>query len=258
MIPVHQGEIACYVALTAKVALPVVVLLHGAARNSGVLAHWAARLADVANVVLVDLPGHGRSGASGAASVEAMAEILDEALRKILRGQRALLVGESLGGTVALAIAGRRHMADDGGGPIHAVFAADPPLTTGKLWQVQGTFRRFLTDDSQPFLARLAEAVFGMSAQGIVERVYYPLVGALDIPAVIATGDIPLHPARRVEGVACLVDAVDAFVLENLYPGKVELVHVPLCGHLLLTDAQDACDSIIRRLLAGISAGAAA
>jgi pimeloyl-ACP methyl ester carboxylesterase len=42
---------------------PVVVLIHGALRWSDLLTHWAEALADIADVVLVDLPGHGWSDA---------------------------------------------------------------------------------------------------------------------------------------------------------------------------------------------------
>ena len=38
---------------------PVAVFLHGALRRAELLAEWGDRLADIADVVLVDLPGHG-------------------------------------------------------------------------------------------------------------------------------------------------------------------------------------------------------
>lgn len=225
---------------------PVVVFLHGALRNAAVLLPWVEMLGNVADVVLVDMPGHGRSAPIAPATVPMMAEAIHEALRAALPGRQLLLVGESMGGTIALAIGGQADPAW-----MRAVFAADPPVTTAKLWSVADNFRRLLAKEpNHPFAARFGRDAFGITADDIEELIYYPLIGALRMPALIATGDIRLLPPRRLIGVTCLFDAVDQFVVGELYPDKASIRRLANCGHLLLVDAKDECLALIRELLA--------
>jgi pimeloyl-ACP methyl ester carboxylesterase len=224
----------------------VVVFLHGAWRRAEVFEPWADLLADVADVVLVDLPGHGQSDPIAGASVAAMADCVHEALRAALPGRQVLLVGESLGALIALTIGGETDRQ-----PVKAVFAVDPPFTTAKLWSVGQTVRHHVTQGKfSEFGIRLAKESFGLSGDEAEEIIYYPLIGELRVPTVIATGDLSLLPPRRVKGLTCLFDTVDRFVLEQLYPGKVEVQQFADCGHLLLIDAKDRCLQIIKGMLA--------
>jgi len=245
--PTRTGAVVVYAAQAPKESQrPVVVLLHGALRNAAVLLPWADLLSEVADVVLVDLPGHGRSATIAPASVVAMADAVHEALKAALPGRQLLLVGESLGGTVALAIGGQ---ADPDW--LRAVFAADPPVTTAKLWSVADNFRRVIASQpDNPFFARFGRDAFGITPDDIEEIIYYPLVGALRMAALIVTGDIRLLPPRRLNGVTCLFDPVDQFVVANLYPDKARIHRIANCGHLVLTDAKEECLGLIRELLA--------
>ncbi|KRB41977.1 hypothetical protein ASE02_03965 [Phenylobacterium sp. Root700] len=210
------------------------------------LTHWADLLAEHADVMLMDLPGHGRSTTAGAASISGMAATLHEAICAGLAGRRVLIMGESLGGTIALSLGGMAEL-----GPIRAVFAADPPVTTGKLWTVANAFRRHMGNSAEEtFVDRLGRETFGITPNGVEELIYYPLIGGLRVPTVIATGDIPLLPPRQLSGVTCLFDPVDQFVARTLYPGKTEIELIANCGHLLLVDAPSACLDIVRRMLA--------
>jgi pimeloyl-ACP methyl ester carboxylesterase len=246
-IPTRQGDIAAYLAEPWRGGEhPLIIMLHGALRSAAVLGGWGERLAGIADVALVDLPGHGNSNAPDQASVAGMTPILAEAIRTAFPGRRALLVGESLGGTIGLAIGGL-----DDPGPVRAVFAADPPITTTKLWSVHGNFRKVMGQGpGETFVDRLGRDTFGMTTDGLREIVYYPLIGALKLPAVIATGDVPLQPPRILSKVTSLFDGVDQFVAGKLYPGKVRIERIPDCGHLLLLEAPEACLTIIRRMMA--------
>ena len=151
-----------------------------------------------------------------------------------------------MGGLVALALGGREDP-----GPIRAVLAADPPLTTAKLWNVAANFRRAMAQkpDDQ-FLVSFASEVFGITATDLEERIYYPFLGALRVPALIVTGDIPLLPPRPLNRVACLFDEVDRFVVEKLYPGKAQVHQCTDAGHLILAEARSECLALIKAMLA--------
>jgi pimeloyl-ACP methyl ester carboxylesterase len=243
--PTRRGPIASYSAISPLAqGRPVAVILHGALRASPALFPWAAQLSDLCDTMLIDLPGHGQSSSSGPASIQGMAEAVHEAISAGLAHRRVLVVGESLGGAVALAIGGIDS------GPVEAVFAADPPMTTGKLWNLVGVFRSAMGKSAEPtFVDRLGRETFGITPMGIEELIYYPLIGRLRVPAVIATGDVPLLPPRSMSGIACLFDAVDRFVLENLYPGKVRIEQIPNCGHVLLVSAPGTCREIVADML---------
>lgn len=71
---------------------------------------WIYQLRDVGNalsVLAVDLPGHGESDASDAASVEEYARAVGDALDALGTGP-VVAAGHSLGGAVAIALAARR------------------------------------------------------------------------------------------------------------------------------------------------------
>jgi pimeloyl-ACP methyl ester carboxylesterase len=93
---------------TAPGALWPVVLIHGASGNLGDLRlALGDRLAQTRRVVLVDRPGHGwsdRPGGKADASPARQAALIAQALEGISL-DRFVLVGHSLGGTVAAAFA---------------------------------------------------------------------------------------------------------------------------------------------------------
>jgi pimeloyl-ACP methyl ester carboxylesterase len=220
---------------------PLVVMLHGALRHSGVLAGWVAQLEPRFGVLLVDLPGHGRSPPCGTASVRSFAENIGDALEPFIRNRPTLVVGESLGGLIALALGGINPPS------VKGVIAADPPLTTAKLWHVVDALKsaKAAYPDNR-FIQEFARNIFGVGDGGeAIERNYYPILGDLRIPGLVMTGDLPLFPRRAVNGTPCLLDDVDRWVIETVFSDKVTLTQVPGSGHLLLTDAQHACLQLI-------------
>ncbi|MDQ7010296.1 MAG: pimeloyl-ACP methyl ester esterase BioH [Mariprofundaceae bacterium] len=79
---------------------PALTLIHGWGMNSAVFAPLAARLAQDFCVILVDLPGYGRSSWAGedlAAQLQLLAQTLPP----------SMLIGHSLGGVYAQALASR-------------------------------------------------------------------------------------------------------------------------------------------------------
>jgi pimeloyl-ACP methyl ester carboxylesterase len=104
---------------------PTIVLLHGFAGSL----HWWDNLVPLLSsrfhVVRFDLLGHGGSSKpDGGYSMEHQAQLIDEALHRI-GIRRALIVGHSMGGLVATALATRDHALAAG------VALVDSPPTAG-------------------------------------------------------------------------------------------------------------------------------
>lgn len=81
-----------------------IVLLHGFTQNSSCWGRFADRLAEVAAVTAVDLPGHGHS-AHDDADLWTTAELVADVIRDVADGEPALVVGYSMGGRTALHLA---------------------------------------------------------------------------------------------------------------------------------------------------------
>jgi len=82
---------------------PPLVLIHGA---GGTHLHWPAEIRRLPNfrVYALDLPGHGKSSGRGLQTIEAYAESVIEWLEAVGL-HRALFVGHSMGGAIALTLA---------------------------------------------------------------------------------------------------------------------------------------------------------
>jgi pimeloyl-ACP methyl ester carboxylesterase len=241
-----DARIACYRVpewITGR--RPAIVMLHGARRSARYLAGWAARLRASADVYLMDLPAHGRSTPVGSPSIANMAAVLGEAISDTIRDQPVLLVGESVGGLVGFALGGQTPP-----GTVRAVLALEPLMTTRKWWTWRpdrlAHIRRATLADSP--MAAFDESVFGIRPDRVEERIYYDLIGGLQIPAIIAAGDRSLLVPNAV-GLPAAFDDVDRFVIERLYPGKADIRVLTGAGHVLVDDAPDACAGLIDEML---------
>jgi pimeloyl-ACP methyl ester carboxylesterase len=221
---------------------PVLILIHGALRHSIDLFEWVQLGEPDFDVVFIDLPGHGKSPATPSATVEIFAANVGDAITCALGNREVVVVGESLGGLVAIAL-GTLPL-----GNIRAIIAADPPLTMGKLWHIRNAIFNFLASSpSNLFLKSFALNIFGVDADGNAhERNYLPLIEQSHKPILILTGDVPLFPVRNVNAVPSLVDEIDRYVISRFAGDKAKVEIVANCGHLLLIDAQQQC----RRLIA--------
>ncbi|WP_100611111.1 alpha/beta fold hydrolase [Confluentibacter lentus] len=82
-----------------------IVLLHGFLENSTIWNHFVPKLSEKNRVICIDLLGHGKTGCLGYIhTMELMAEVV-EAVLNHLNIKKAILIGHSMGGYVALAFA---------------------------------------------------------------------------------------------------------------------------------------------------------
>lgn len=217
---------------------PVALMLHGALRNGSVLYPWVRLLDTHFDVVFVDLPGHGSSPAIEEVGLETFTTNIGDAVHSTFAGREVVVIGESLGGLIALA------MGDGSIAEVRAVIGADPPLATRKLYHIAQAMRGMMAQEpANTFLADFSQSFYGVRRDGILEeRLYYHVFGALKVPALVLTGDFLLPPVPMPsQGVPCLMDHVDRYIIEQLFPGRAEIKIVPDCGHLMLIDAIDPC-----------------
>ena len=86
---------------------PTLLCVHGAGGNH---THWGFQvrdLCDVAQVVAVDLPGHGKSPPIPDVSIDAYADSIERVVERI-GGTNVVIAGHSMGGAIALTIGLRR------------------------------------------------------------------------------------------------------------------------------------------------------
>lgn len=213
---------------------PVVIILHGALRHSENTQVWMPVLADDYDVLLVDLPGHGRSPPDKNASVAGFTARLRELIARHLAERDIVVIGESVGGLVALGLG-------DGRMPqVRGVLVSDPPLSTGKLWPVFNNFLRPSAGPHSDFVKAFYFNTFGYflteGGGGIArEHLYYPLIEAVKVRTLVLTGDLPLFPVRPMpNNVPCLLDDVDRMIIRSIRNPNVALATVPGVGHLCL------------------------
>lgn len=98
-----MGERLFYALHRGEGARTAVVLVHGA---GGSHVHWPAALRRLpgATVYALDLPGHGRSEGEGRRSIGAYRDVV-RAFLEAAGLERAVLVGHSMGGAIALEVA---------------------------------------------------------------------------------------------------------------------------------------------------------
>lgn len=222
---------------------PVALLIHGALRNSNNLKSWIPILSDRFDVVIADLPGHGRSPGEGDPTIAALIPRFKELVARHFEHRDIVVVGESIGALIGLGLA-------DGQVPqIKGVLAADPPLTTAKQWAIFVNFQRraakvpLLGDYLMSFMLE----VFGYTPEAIVaDRIYYKYVDAVKIPVLMLTGDVPLWPVRPQTTIPCLLDATDRWMLGTLKNPNISLTTIKGSDHLCLDKPTEQCKAAVR------------
>lgn len=93
------------IAYSSKGEGKVIVLLHGFLENKNMWVSWVNELSKKYKLIIPDLPGHGNSDCFGYVhSMELMAEAVISVL-KHEKIRKALVIGHSMGGYVAMALA---------------------------------------------------------------------------------------------------------------------------------------------------------
>lgn len=176
------------------------------------------------------------------ATLDRMAEQIWRTIRAVLPDRQIVLVGESLGGLIALRLGGYPHQ-----GLISGVVAFDPPLVTKKLPQLHNALTVGpVGHPNEAFFVELAKTVFGFDAGKLEDRLYYDLIGQVEAPVLFLTGDEEVFPLRETTKARCVLDTVDRYIIETLFGAKADFQRLEGGSHLLMASHPDWCrDRII-------------
>lgn len=213
-------------AAATPVVQPPTVLLHGTGASVHSWRHLAPRLAADAEVLAVDLPGHGRSGAAppGEATLPAVAQALWALLDRLGSGAataRWRLVGHSAGAAVAVQMALQRPTA------VTAVFGINAALLPfrGVMGEIAPRMARFLA--RQPLVPHLV--AFSALDPSVVPLLLAGTGSRLDAEGRALYRQLATQP-RHVAGTLALMAGWDLDALQRALPG----LQVPL--HLLAAE----------------------
>lgn len=133
-----------------------VVLIHGYTQSSSVWNFFAENLVDAFRVITIDLPGHGESECIGEVHpMEQMAEVV-KAVLDHLEVTEAVIIGHSMGGYIALAMARIYPGLFRGLGLFHSTSLADSD--EGRLSRERNI--KLIRDDHQAFLFNFIPELF--------------------------------------------------------------------------------------------------
>ena len=125
-----EPKLAHYDSVTGVGTEPAIVLLHGSLFRSEDWENVFPRLATRYRTVAYDARGHGKSERAADYSLRAFADDALHVVRDLVKGP-AILIGHSLGGLAALAVAAEAPEA------VSALVIEDAPLGYGTPWPAQ-------------------------------------------------------------------------------------------------------------------------
>jgi pimeloyl-ACP methyl ester carboxylesterase len=234
-------------------------LLHGFSDSADCWTPFAARFADAGALLAVDARGHGRSALpAGGAGPRQQADDHAEVLRE-LGGEPVVVLGHSMGGLTALALAARYPEL------VSAVIVEDSPLGPGRV-AVRGV---------PEWLADLRSTdVAGRMAAGRAQNPTWPAdelppwarsKGELDLAFCGRTGDTAEPVTELVPHLRCpillIAGAPDrgAMLSAAAIADTVRVARAPVtsavigtAGHNVRRDDREAFDTVVRRFLDGL------
>jgi pimeloyl-ACP methyl ester carboxylesterase len=234
-----------------------ILLVHGTRLSRAVWAPQVSRLAGEFRVVTPDLPGHGSLADvpfTLAGAADSLAEVIDEAA-----GGRAIVVGHSLGGYVAMELAAR--FPERVAGLVLAGASREPvgPWTLPYRWLALalriGNRPAFDGLNARFFRWRFGPAI----SEPLVAGGFWPRGGAAALGALVGERFIPR--LERYPGPTLIVNgALDPLFrlgerafLAAAQDGRREVI--PRATHLLNLDRPAAFSDAVRRFAARVAAG---
>jgi pimeloyl-ACP methyl ester carboxylesterase len=232
------GEVPLWAPFDRHVpAKPVLLVIRGA---FAALDDWTVMVDafSQADVVQAHLPGmhspfHQPGGIAG------FGRAFDEVIDQAFAGRRVVVLGLSMGGLVAMTL---RSSA------VTQVIACDPPLSTAGLWPLIPELQAKLADSAVGAeLRSWITDLFGVSAAGVENVDYRPLLDGLTVRTDIIIAALPLEPERDLPVQPGFMSADDrAFVRRH---PKVRVLIAPNTGHNVPRHAPWVMTAVVNRAL---------
>jgi pimeloyl-ACP methyl ester carboxylesterase len=201
---IRSGDLELHVAVDGDPDAPPLVLLHGITSSSDTWEWAMPRLAARYRLLRLDFRGHGRSGRAPGAYTGAGYVADAVAVCEQLAGGPAFVIGHSLGGGTAAALAQQRPEL------VRAVVLEDPPLAPpGRAvgGSLLATFRQ------------LRDAVPRLQASAIPHDTLVDVLARSPSPSHGTLGEL-LHP-DALQAMASALLQLDASVLDPVLDGSV-------------------------------------
>jgi len=233
------------------VSFPSLLFLHGAGGDATLWEHQENRFREERAVLRLDLPGHGSSAGEGEKEMYTYGEWVRDTCREVVGEKPCVLVGHSMGGAIAMALAVERRL------PLAGLVL----VGTGAKLGVTPVVFRLLREDFEGFVRTIDGAALGPDAPAEArQRVTASLrrcspetihgdFAACDrfdirdrlkeilVPTLVICGEEDrLTPLRSSE------------YLHREIAGA-HLVTVPGAGHMVMLEAPDAVNEAMARFL---------
>lgn len=213
------------------------LLIHGVGLNADAWGPQIAALSDTHRVIALDMPGHGQSAPppDGAAIADYAAQAL--ALLDALGIEKANVVGHSMGGLVALALALDKPERVLRVGVLNSVYERSPEArkavearaaeitASGTCGDIEQPLRRWLGDAETPlhgqmrhWLSTMNPAAYAVAYRNFAtgDRLFSGRLGALAMPALFATGsDDPNSTPQMADAMAAAAPRGKSAVLHG-------------------------------------------
>ena len=249
VIPGRTTEISvCRIPAQARPGKPVALFLPGLLSVLPMAAVRALAFADLFDVAICELPGHGASGQVADVSLAAFAEeyaaVIDIALTQ---ATGLTVIGESLGGLIALALARLRPAR------ISNVILIDTPFVLTRPDAAASIGESWRTLGRRPYARRVCLDIMGFDpADGRVQRttLHYDMVrdapfGCVHIPG----GD---HPGS---GTASVVRDADIAALLAVNPALLITPRISGTGHAVLLDNPEGARTALEKFIVASASG---
>ncbi len=263
LLPCHTASLRIGRVPDTPSGRPVALFIAGVATTLLDNCVRALPLTPLFDLIVCELPGHGRTFAVQNTNLDSFArhsqEVEDVSLTGFAREYAAVLdlyvprqepvciIGESLGGLIGAEVARLRPDRVNRLILLDTPFRLTPPPLAALL-------AKFWARDRLPYHRRIYREIFGFDpkdgATGGI-RAFHHLMEGVQAPSTVVAGwtDYVLDPPIEERPPSQLTD--DDLGLLAVYPGVTVLPRVPNAGHCVLNDNPEACIAALTRHLGG-------
>jgi pimeloyl-ACP methyl ester carboxylesterase len=225
---------------------PIALFLPGLLTSLPLTAARVLAFVDLFDIVVCELPGHGASGEVADVSLDAFAAeyaaLLDIALR---HAGSLFVIGESLGGLVALSLA---HLRPD---RIRNVVLLDTPFHLTRPDPAAWISESWRNCASRPYPRRICVEIMGfdpVDSRSAHTMLHHHMVREAPFNCLLIAGG-----ERLTSGVASVVTADDIAMLQTVNPNLLVAQRVPGTGHAILLDNPDGARAALQTYIVDCS-----